>query len=148
MRLKLTGLILLLAGICFAPIFPVPLPADMWKAEDFPGVKMQIQDVSPHLKDLARQSRAKGGGTSYNLLAHYGSVNMRQSLIGNVKMGTSHRAAWSFGVGLHPAAPHLIYNHGEETAQVTPETLADFLKWARMVQLDPETGGYREVAAP
>jgi hypothetical protein len=142
------ALVVIILVICYAvPIIPCGLPADTWPEADAERVKAAIYEVVPHLNKLyfaqARKDE-KEARPFYNLVAKFGVNNMRRTILGSWRFGTSSEYTYAFGVRGLLNMPHTRADPQEQTAQVTPETLHAFLEWAKTASIDPDTGFYAE----
>ena len=142
---------LLLAAALFLPVIPCGLPADVWPEHEFEEVKADVAKVNQRLTGLALQRDKKEITPTYNLTGKYGTMSMYRSLLGYLRIGTSHQSIWAFGIPVLPSMPHVLLDHAKGTAQLTPQTLKAFLKWAESAEIDAAAKSYKtegSAAAP
>lgn len=129
------------------PIIPCGLPSDTWPESEAERVKAAIYEVVPHLNKLYLEEAKKSKKEAipfYNVVAKFGVNNMRRTILGSWRFGTSSDRTYAFGVYGLPNIPHTRVDHEKEIAQVTPGTLDAFLEWAKTSTIDPVTGLYAD----
>lgn len=126
-----TGIGIALTAALTLPIVPERLPADVWSEEEFEEVKPVIDAAGEKLNQFTFALTEAGYDppVTYNLYGKSGLTSKWRTLLGSWSFGTSRQSTWSFGTWILPGVPFLRYDSEEETVQITPGNLEDFLSW-------------------
>ena len=141
-RVVITVILVLpiLVGCFFIPFIPEEIPNDQWSNGDFPAVKLRLERAAEKLDAMALELRRRGPELpeTYNLIATRGSTTKRRTLFGAHSVGSSEWNTWAFGTHILPSVPHLIYDHENLTARITPQQLGAFLDWVERATIYPQ----------